>query len=114
VNPDQRIEHGLVFAGLIGMIDPPRPEAKEAVARARSAGIRPIMITGDHPRTAGVIARELGIAADARVITGVELEKLTSDAVTRTVADVSSTHASIPNTNCGSLRRCSRPAPSWR
>ena len=53
-----------MFAGLIGMIDPPRPEAKEAVARAKSAGIRPIMITGDHPRTAAVIARELGIAAD--------------------------------------------------
>ena len=49
-----------MFAGLIGMIDPPRPEAKEAVARARRAGIRPIMITGDHPRTASVIARELG------------------------------------------------------
>ena len=47
------------------------------------------MITGDHPRTAGVIARELGIAADARAITGVEFEKLTSDAATRTVADVS-------------------------
>jgi Ca2+-transporting ATPase len=88
-NPDERVEHGLVFAGLIGMIDPPRPEAKDAVARARSAGIRAIMITGDHPRTAGVIARELGIAADARVITGVELEKLTSDAVTRTVANIS-------------------------
>src|SRR6185503_8813235 len=88
-NPDERIEHGLVFAGLIGMIDPPRTEARDAVARARSAGIRPIMITGDHPRTAGVIARELGIAADGRAITGVELEKLTSDAGTRTVADVS-------------------------
>jgi Ca2+-transporting ATPase len=88
-NPDERVEHGLVFAGLIGMIDPPRPEAKDAVARARSAGIRPIMITGDHPRTAGVIARELGIAADARAITGAELEKLTSDASTRTVAEVS-------------------------
>ena len=89
VNPDERIEHGLVFAGLIGMIDPPRPEAKEAVARARSAGIRPIMITGDHPRTAGVIARELGIATDARAITGAEFEKLTPEAAIRMVADVS-------------------------
>jgi len=89
VNPDERIEHGLVFAGLIGMIDPPRLEAKDAVARARSAGIRAIMITGDHPRTAGVIARELGIAADARAITGVELDKLTSEAGIRTVTDVS-------------------------
>src|SRR5215204_3491801 len=89
VNPDERIEHGLVFAGLIGMIDPPRLEAKDAVARARSAGIRAIMITGDHPRTAGVIARELGIAADARAITGVELDKLTSEAGIRTVTDIS-------------------------
>ncbi len=88
-NPDARIEQGLVFAGLIGMIDPPRPEARDAVARARSAGIRPIMITGDHPRTAGVIARELGIAADGRVLTGADLEQLTPDASTHTVADVS-------------------------
>jgi len=51
----------LVFAGLIGMIDPPREEAREAVQRARNAGIRPIMITGDHPVTAQVIAHELGI-----------------------------------------------------
>jgi len=88
-NPDERVEHGLVFAGLIGMIDPPRTEAKDAVARARRAGIRPIMITGDHPRTAGVIARELGIAADARAITGAELEQLSSEAGARMVTDVS-------------------------
>ena len=74
--PDQRVEQDLVFAGLIGMIDPPRPEAKEAVARAKRAGIRPLMITGDHPRTAAVIAQELGIADDGRAITGAELEKL--------------------------------------
>jgi P-type Ca2+ transporter type 2C len=57
---DERLEHDLVFAGLIGMIDPPRNEAKDAVARAKGAGIRPVMITGDHPRTAAVIAQELG------------------------------------------------------
>jgi len=71
------------------MIDPPRPEAKEAVARALRAGIRPLMITGDHPVTAAVIARELGISADARSITGAELEKLTPEAIARTVAEVS-------------------------
>ena len=60
------MERELVFAGLIGMIDPPRAEAKEAVARAKSAGIRPILITGDHPVTAAVIAAELGIAAERR------------------------------------------------
>ena len=59
---DERIEQELVFLGLIGMIDPPREEAKQAVARAKGAGIRPIMITGDHPKTAAVIAAELGIA----------------------------------------------------
>ena len=74
--PDARVEQDLVFAGLIGMIDPPRREAKEAVARAKGAGIRPLMITGDHPRTAAVIAQELGIAEDGRAITGGELEKL--------------------------------------
>jgi len=59
---DEDVEHELVFAGLIGMIDPPREEAKAAVARARAAGIRTLMITGDHPMTARVIAEELGVA----------------------------------------------------
>jgi Ca2+-transporting ATPase len=88
-HPDERVEQGLVFAGLIGMIDPPRPEAKDAVARAKNAGIRPLMITGDHPRTAAVIAEELGITADGRAITGADLAKLTPDAGPRTVAEVS-------------------------
>jgi P-type Ca2+ transporter type 2C len=88
-HPDERVEHDLVFAGLIGMIDPPRPEAKDAVARAKSAGIRPVMITGDHPRTAGVIARELGITSDDRAITGAELDALPPESLARTVAEVS-------------------------
>jgi P-type Ca2+ transporter type 2C len=88
-SPDARIEQGLVFAGLIGMIDPPRPEAKNAVALAKRAGIRPLMITGDHPRTAAVIAQELGISSDGRVITGADLEKLTPEASASTVAAVS-------------------------
>jgi P-type Ca2+ transporter type 2C len=87
--PDERVEQDLVFAGLIGMIDPPRLEAKDAVARARQAGIRPLMITGDHPRTASVIARELGISADGRAITGAELDKLPAETLPRTVAEVS-------------------------
>ena len=86
---DASIENDLVFAGLIGMIDPPRSEAADAVARARSAGIRPIMITGDHPRTAAVIARELGITTDTRAATGADLEQLSDDALERTVAEVS-------------------------
>ena len=83
------IERDLVFAGLIGMIDPPRDEARQAVAAARGAGIRPVMITGDHPRTAVVIAQELGIAADGRAVTGSELDRLSSDALDRIVAEVS-------------------------
>jgi P-type Ca2+ transporter type 2C len=87
--PDNRVEQSLVFAGLIGMIDPPRVEAKAAVARAKRAGIRPIMITGDHPRTASVIARELGISADGRTLTGAQFEKLSAAASQRATAEVS-------------------------
>jgi Ca2+-transporting ATPase len=86
---DEGIEHDLVFLGLIGMIDPPRAEAAEAVARAKGAGIRPIMITGDHPATASVIAAELGIATDGRAVTGVELQKMSDEALWRTVREVS-------------------------
>ncbi|MBX6740461.1 MAG: cation-translocating P-type ATPase [Acetobacteraceae bacterium] len=86
---DGRIEQDLVFLGLIGMIDPPREEAREAVARARGAGIRPIMITGDHPRTAAAIAAELGIAADGRAVTGAELERMPDEELDRTVREVS-------------------------
>ena len=84
---DARVEMDLVFAGLIGMIDPPRDEAKAAVERARGAGIRSLMITGDHPRTAAVIARELGIATNERVVTGSELERMNDAALDRTVAE---------------------------
>ena len=83
------VEQDLVFAGLIGMIDPPRAEAGDAVARAKRAGIRPLMITGDHPRTAAVIARELGISTDGRTITGSELDQLDDDQLAKTVVDVS-------------------------
>ncbi|WP_414470973.1 cation-translocating P-type ATPase [Microvirga sp. M2] len=86
---DEGIEKDLVFLGLIGMIDPPRDEAKEAVARAKHAGIRPIMITGDHPRTAAVIAQELGITADRRAVTGAELERMPEEILDRTVREVS-------------------------
>ena len=86
---DERVEQDLVFLGLIGMIDPPREEAKLAVARAKDAGIRPIMITGDHPKTAAVIASELGIAENGRAVTGAELEKMSDDALDQTVKEVS-------------------------
>jgi Ca2+-transporting ATPase len=87
--PGEHLEQDLVFAGLIGMIDPPRQEARDAVARAKGAGIRPLMITGDHPRTASVIAQELGISHDGRALTGAELEEIADDARARTVSEVS-------------------------
>ncbi|MFO7325816.1 MAG: cation-translocating P-type ATPase [Pseudomonadota bacterium] len=86
---DGHLEEDLVFLGLVGMIDPPRAEAAEAVARARQAGIRPLMITGDHPVTARVIAAELGIAQDGRVATGAELEKASDEELAAIVRDTS-------------------------
>jgi len=86
---DEDLEQELIFLGLIGMIDPPRDEAKQAVSRAKSAGIRPMMITGDHPKTAAIIAAELGIASDGRAVTGAELEKQSDEALAQIVREVS-------------------------
>lgn len=88
-NAADDLEQHLVFLGIIGMIAPPREEAKQAVARARSAGIRPLMITGDHPITAAKIAMELGIATNDRAIIGSELQKLSDEALAQTVREVS-------------------------
>jgi Ca2+-transporting ATPase len=71
---------GMTFLGLVGMNDPPRPEARDAVARCHDAGIRVVMITGDHPATAKAIAREVGILGSGRVVTGVELDALADGA----------------------------------
>jgi Ca2+-transporting ATPase len=70
------VERDLIFVGMVGMIDPARAEVKQAVQTCQSAGIRPVMITGDHPLTARAIAHELGIADGGRVLTGPELDRL--------------------------------------
>ncbi|MBN2561315.1 MAG: cation-translocating P-type ATPase [Phycisphaerae bacterium] len=83
------VEHDLVFVGLSGMYDPPRAEAKEAVAKCRAAGIRVVMITGDHPQTATAIAREIGIASDNDMaMAGVQLDKMTDDELRKRVPTI--------------------------
>jgi len=78
------VASGLTLLGLVGMIDPPRPEAAAAIAACAGAGIRVVMITGDHPQTAAAIARELGLlAAGGRVLTGAELDALDEAALAR-------------------------------
>jgi Ca2+-transporting ATPase len=82
-------EEDLVLLGMVGLMDPPRPEAAQAVAECRSAGIVPVMITGDHPATARAIARSLGILADeAAVMTGAQLARLSDQALAQQAARV--------------------------
>jgi potassium/sodium efflux P-type ATPase len=87
---DEQLERELVLLGMVGIIDPPRPEARDAIAEAQLAGVRVIMITGDHPRTAVRIAGDLGLVGDdARVITGTELAALDDVALCEAARDVS-------------------------
>ncbi|MCW6512662.1 cation-translocating P-type ATPase [Lichenifustis flavocetrariae] len=79
-------ERDMVFVGLSGMYDPPRPEAKEAIVTCRRAGIRVVMITGDHPRTAAAIAHELGIVSDGSPITGTRLDAMSDEDLHRRAA----------------------------
>jgi Ca2+-transporting ATPase len=72
-------ERDMTFLGLVGMIDPPRPEAKAAIERCEQAGIRVVMITGDHPLTAQAVARELGLLTAGRAVTGAELEDMSDE-----------------------------------
>lgn len=99
----ESLESDLIFVGLFGMIDPARSEVKDAVETCRTAGIRPVMITGDHPLTAGYIARELGIISDSspadetmaaqaqagRILTGNDLSQLDDSQLEKVVGNVS-------------------------
>lgn len=85
----EAIERGLTFLGLVALIDPPRPEVPQAVADCLTAGITPVMITGDHPGTAMAIARRLGITADDHaILSGGELEKLSDEEFSERVESV--------------------------
>jgi len=91
---EDELETREIFVGLTGMIDPPRPEVREAVAKCRTAGIRPVMVTGDHPLTALNIARDLGIADEKRqgeqqVITGQQLAEMPVEELEAHVRDIS-------------------------
>ncbi len=86
----EELENGLTFLGLAGMIDPPRPEARDAVAVCRRAGIRPVMITGDHVETASAIARDLGIMREGdKAITGSQLDAMTERELDEEVEHIS-------------------------
>ncbi len=87
--PDEALEQGLIFCGLVGMIDPPRPEVPPAIAKCKRAGVKVVMITGDHPNTAKAIARELGLLEqDGQVLTGQELERLSDEQLVAVIEDV--------------------------
>ena len=86
----EHIEQELVWLGVIGMIDPPRPEAVASVQQAQQAGVRVIMITGDHPITAEAIARELGIIQeDGHAVIGTELARMSDEALRETIRTIS-------------------------
>lgn len=86
----EELEQGLSFLGLVGMIDPPRPQARAAVEVCRKAGIRPVMITGDHVATACAIAKELGILGEGeQAVTGVELDALSDGELDARVDEIS-------------------------
>jgi Ca2+-transporting ATPase len=81
-------ERDMTFVGLVAMMDPPRAEARAAVATCVEAGIRPVMITGDHPLTARTIAEELGMLGNGRVVSGRDLEKMTDAELERQVPEI--------------------------
>lgn len=85
----EQAETGLTFLGLAGLEDPPRPGAMDAIAACRRAGIRPVMVTGDHPLTALAIARQVGLGGDGQILTGPELERLSDEELMAVIGEVS-------------------------
>jgi P-type Ca2+ transporter type 2C len=81
-------EREMTLLGLVGMMDPPRAEARAAVQVCADAGIRPVMITGDHPLTAGAVAREVGVLKNERVVSGRDLDAMSDDDLRRDVANI--------------------------
>lgn len=89
IAPDT-LERNLIFAGMLGMIDPPRPEARTAVERCREAGIKPVMITGDHMITAAAIAESLGIKRESDLaFTGIDLDRMSEAELSEKIEDIS-------------------------
>ena len=112
----EHLERELVFLGVVGMIDPPREEATAAVAEAQGAGVRMVMITGDHPVTARAIAQEVGIArADDHVVTGVDLDRMDERELDATVVSASVYARVSPEHKLWIVRALQRQAArSWR
>ncbi|MDR0911980.1 MAG: cation-translocating P-type ATPase [Methanobrevibacter sp.] len=88
INFQEEVEKDLIFVGLVGMMDPPRQEAKQAVKECKAAGIKVVMITGDHQDTAAAIGREIGILTDGKVLTGNDLDEIDDDEFQKIVEDV--------------------------
>jgi len=110
----EALEHDFIFLGMAGLMDPPRPEAREAVDRCKSAGIRPVMITGDHALTAERIAGEVGIEHNAITMTGRQLEKTSDDELEMPSKTFRFTREFHRNTSCESLRLYRRRGMSSR
>lgn len=88
-HPKERFEHDIIFLGIVGVIDPARPEAAASVEKAKRAGIKVVMVTGDHKNTAIAIAKSIGIYEHGKkIITGEELDKLTTDQFAKAVDDI--------------------------
>ena len=107
-------EQNLVFLGMVCMLDPVRPEAVESVRLCRQAGIRPIMITGDHPLTAVAIAKDLGLTTSDTVLTGQDLDKMSVDVLSARIKEVSGFCARVPQAQDDHHRRAASPASDCR